>query len=669
MILKSVHITEYKSIRDSNSFELGEITCLVGKNESGKTAVLEALYRLNPIRSNEGDFDVTDDYPRSDVFSYKASVASGTRNPAIVVHATYTLEEKDLNPIYEVFGAEALRQPTMTLSKGYENQLYVDVPVSGRALSHLLSNAQLPPEEKKKLSECSDAKQALVVLEETAKAEDETAKVEEETEETAKERTRLTSILLAIEKKDISIYIYSTFLASRVPKFLYFDQYYQMRGRENIEALKRRVAEKKLKSSDYPMLGLIEMASLDLNDLLNPARTQTLKNELQGAGNHLGKLILKYWSQNKHLEIRFDVRPALPEDPEGMTEGTNIWADIYDKRHLVDTNIGTRSRGFVWFFSFLAWYSQLKAKQENLILLLDEPGLSLHGKAQGDLLNYFEEEVKGVHQLIYTTHSPFMVDPHHFERVRIVQDKGIDLLAELPPEEDGTKVLTDVLEASADSLFPLQGALGYEIHQTLFVGPNSVIVEGSSDLLYIQTISALLHEKGRTSLSPKWTITPVGGSGKVPTFVALLGAQKGLNIATLIDFQNLDQQTIENLYTKKLLKKKKVLTFADFTGTAEADIEDMFEVDFYLQIVNEEFRSVLKNPIQEAHLNALPRITKRLEAYFDSNPMKKKTSFNHFRPARYLSENIGSLASAISEDSLNRFEQAFKGLNALLKRS
>ena len=359
--------------------------------------------------------------------------------------------------------------------------------------------------------------------------------------------------------------------------------------------------------------------------------------------------------------------PARPGDPEGMTTGTNIWAGVYDLRHKVTTSLGTRSRGFVWFFSFLAWYSQVKKKNEPVILLLDEPGLSLHAKAQEDLLRYFEEEVKGEHQLIYSTHSPFMVDPRHFERVRIVQDKGIDALEPLPSEEDGTKVLTDVFEASGDSLFPLQGALGYEIYQTLFIGPNSVVVEGASDLLYIEVLSALLEKKGRQGLNPAWTITPVGGSDKVPTFVALIGAQKGLNVATLIDIQKKDQQTVENLYKKKLLKKNQVLTFADFTGKSEADIEDMFDEAFFLGLVNEEYKSDLQKPIAAADLNSsIPRINVRLEEYFKANPMKGTAKYSHFRPARYFSEKVTSLTKSISKGTLDRFEEAFKRLNALL---
>jgi hypothetical protein len=109
-----------------------------------------------------------------------------------------------------------------------------------------------------------------------------------------------------------------------------------------------------------------------------------------------------------------------------------------------------------------------------------------------------------------------MVDAQHFDRVRIVEDKSIDSKEPLPPESQGTKVFTEVLEAEEGSLFPLQGALGYDIAQTLFIGPNCLIVEGVSDLLYLQTMSALLGENGREGLSQKWTITPVGGSEKVP---------------------------------------------------------------------------------------------------------------------------------------------------------
>ena len=255
-----------------------------------------------------------------------------------------------------------------------------------------------------------------------------------------------------------------------------------------------------------------------------------------------------------------------------------------------------------------------------------------------------------------------MVDPQHFDRVRIVQDKGIDADGDLPRDEDGTKVFTDVLEAGPDSLFPLQGALGYDLHQTLFVGPNCLVVEGVSDLLYIQTVSAVLDASGRTGIDRRWTITPVGGSDKVPTFVALLGARKALGLATLIDFQKDDQQSIENLYKKRLLDKSRVLTYADFTGKKEADVEDMFDEEFYLRLVSEEFGITLSSSdIQSKH----PRIVVRLEEHFASNPLPKGSKYNHYRPARLLAEKPTSLG--LPPTTLDRFERAFTALNALLR--
>lgn len=181
--------------------------------------------------------------------------------------------------------------------------------------------------------------------------------------------------------------------------------------------------------------------------------------------------------------------------------------------------------------------------------------------------------------------------------MRIVQDRGIDADEHLPREEDGTKVLADVLGAGPDSLFPLQGALGYEIYQSLLIGPCSLIVEGVSDLLYLQTISGVLQGVGRVGLDSRWTITPVGGAEKVPTFVALISSQKNLKVATLIDFQKSNQQLIEKFFKRKLREKSHVRTFSDFTGTTEADIEDMFDDSFYLQLVSQEFARGLAAPI------------------------------------------------------------------------
>jgi len=655
MKLVQVHVMDFQSIRDSNDFNIGDITCLVGKNESGKSALLQALYRLNPIIENDDQYSITDDYPRWDVEDYRHSVEQKHHNHAIVVRASFYLEKDDVEIIEEKFGTKTLTKMQVTLSRGYENKTYFEMQVDAlSAIQHVISNAQLLPETQEALSKITDIVQMLEEL--------------KKLEQTAPIKNLITFFDKINNAGGIEHFIFKELVQSRIPKFLYFDEYYQMVGHANIDALKQRKQQNKLVQSDYPLLGLINLARLDLDQLQNPSRTRELKNRLEGAGNHLTKSVLKYWSQNRHLQLRFDVRPARPDDPAGMQNGTNIWGEVYDTDHMVTTELGTRSRGFVWFFSFLAWYSDIQHKNQKVILLLDEPGLFLHAKAQMDLLNYFEVEIKDQHQLIYTTHSPFMVDPKHYERVRIVQDLSIDSKDPTDIDHKGTKVLTDVLEATCDSLFPLQGALGYEISQNLFIGSNSLIVEGVSDLLYLQTISGLLQQKERTFLDPRWTITPVDGLGKVPTFVALLGSQKGLNIAVLVDCQKKDQQVIENLFKRKLLKKNNVLTFAEFVSMDEADIEDMFDVELYLDLVSAEYEKAISGPIATKYLRCKSqRILVALDEYFKDKPLKSGVVFNHYRPARYFTEHVGVFSKNISDATLSRFEEMFKKLNSLIK--
>ncbi len=93
MKIKWFHVREFQSVRDSGRITVGEIACLVGKNEAGKTALLRALYKLNPIVESEGNFDVTRDYPRMEVEDYRIAVAAKQRTHAIPIQACFCLEK------------------------------------------------------------------------------------------------------------------------------------------------------------------------------------------------------------------------------------------------------------------------------------------------------------------------------------------------------------------------------------------------------------------------------------------------------------------------------------------------------------------------------------------------------------------------------------------------
>jgi len=118
MKLCTVQVKEFRSVWDSNPFSVERVVCLVGKNEAGKTALLEALYRLNPIVENEGEFDVTYDYPKSEVENYQQDIESKGRHHAEVISATFALESHELKAIETKYGAGSLLKPEVVVSKG-----------------------------------------------------------------------------------------------------------------------------------------------------------------------------------------------------------------------------------------------------------------------------------------------------------------------------------------------------------------------------------------------------------------------------------------------------------------------------------------------------------------------------------------------------------------------
>ena len=294
--------------------------------------------------------------------------------------------------------------------------------------------------------------------------------------------------------------------------------------------------------------------------------------------------------------------------------------------------------------------------------------MTLHGKAQGDLLRYIVERLLPDHQVIFTTHSPFMVPMNRLADVRIVED----VIIEKPGkrlEVKGTKVRSDVLEVSDDTLFPLQGALGYEVTQSLFIGANTWLVEGPSDILYLTVLSQALTKRSREGLDPKWTLCPSGGIDKIAPFVRLFGGNR-IKMAVLSDIAKGDKTKIENLKKANILKAGHFHTCADFTVQPEADVEDLFEMELFVQMLNGAYTPPAASLVTIASLTAAsptPRIVKKAEAVFSLMPVTV-AEFDHFGAARWLLENPSVLDSdspAVNA-TLDRFEAVFKTFNALL---
>ena len=227
--------------------------------------------------------------------------------------------------------------------------------------------------------------------------------------------------------------------------------------------------------------------------------------------------------------------------------------------------------------------------------------------------------------MIYTTHSPFMIDSRALERVRTVQDE----------EQGGTRVSQDVLTADSDTVFPLMAALGMDLTQTLWVGSDILLVEGPSDVVYLTYLSRYLEEQGQNGLDTRWTITPAGGITKLPSFLSIFGSNR-INVAVLTDSSDADAATIARLRQLGRLGYGGVVRIGDALGRTEADIEDLLGTDFYLALVNKAYAGELHGKsITSADLPSGDRLLKRVQTYFTQTGTNKG-NFNHFAPAGVL---------------------------------
>ncbi|MGO9605652.1 MAG: AAA family ATPase [Candidatus Binataceae bacterium] len=654
MILKTGHVKNFKCVRDSGSFKIDEnVTCLVGKNESGKTALLQALYKLNPITEDEGKFDELE-FPRSEWNAYKQSVKE---SPADALITTWELEDEDVAEVTKVLGPNGLTSKTVEIKKGYYEKKNWDVHTDeALVVEHLLNESGVHPEVMERLREHRTIKTMRGYLE----------KPESSSEAEKKLLDRIKKTFGGEGACGAAVNI----LAPRLPKFVYIPEYFTLPGEVAIIDLKTRIGDKtKLTNKERVFLAMLDMIGASVDDLEKIDKFERLIAELEAASNNVSQQIFRYWSQNRHLVVRIRFDQARPGDPAPFNAGYIVRTRIENTRHFVTVGFDERSAGFVWFFSFLVWFSQaLKNYGSNLIVLLDEPGLTLHARAQADLLRYIEEQLAPKYQVIYTAHSPFMIDPAKLLRVRTVEDvfkEPKEGEAPPPPQTLGTKVGDDVLSTNPDTVFPLQAALGYEITQTLFIGPHTILVEGPAEILYFEWFKQKLKASGRTSLDNRWVVAPCGGIDKIPAFLSLFSGNR-LHVAVFTDFGTGVKKRIREVRESKLLKDGHVLTAEMYAGQTEADIEDVIGREAYIELVVQAYKLEPGQKLPSVRPEGTPeRVVKEVEAHFRTLP-PEVAEFDHFRPAEALMHQGLGVALPGLDAALDRFEKIFSDLNAML---
>jgi hypothetical protein len=447
--------------------------------------------------------------------------------------------------------------------------------------------------------------------------------------------------------------IWTKHLAEKVPKFFYFDDYYLLPGKVNIPSLAAHAATPdELTEEDRTALNLLNLAGVTLDELTAAQGYESVKARLESLSNAITDTIFQYWTQDQELDVEFDIRTD-PADRPPFDDGPNLYVRIRSRRHRVTVPFQQRSKGFIWFFSFIVWFKTIQQQygvNAPLILLFDEPGLNLHALAQRDFLRYIDA-LSESHQILYSTHSPFLIPGDRLAQVRLVEDR----------KDRGTVVTADLADGDPRTLFPLQAALAYALARDLLPARRNLLVRGPADLVILKFFSAALDRAGRTGLREDVTIVPVGGLDRVATFVALLGADRPELVVLHADPGPIDVPA---------LRPKNVLGYGQFRdpaakgkpaiATPAAGVEDLFSVNFYLKVFNAAYAKKLPGEVKANDLPAADRLTDRLADHLSDHPADLR-----FSPDAVASHLASNPPKPLDKETLTRFEALFKKVNAL----
>ncbi|WP_185211638.1 AAA family ATPase [Sphingobacterium mizutaii] len=638
MKLKKVDIHKYKSVSDEQEFLVeDDITILVGMNESGKTSALEVVAKTNYFQPDEQfKFSLTHDYPRKE----KKKVDKTGIDPQAVT-CYYEIDDNLFEQIENEIGKGVLISKEFSNTTKYSNgntwsgvkvdrkkfvaQKTKELGISSNALNEKLEKVNSIEELKLLKAEYTEEKytQGISTLEKYYKNEWEW------------------------KSDPISEYIARIYLKPNRPKFLYYDEYFSLPSRISIEQLQNNeLNENEFKTAR----ALFELADINTEEILNADSFEDFIAELEATEAIISDELFKYWQTNKNLQITFQIDKLEQTDQRNNTRIVEHILDIRVKSKGVSLPLRNRSKGFNWFFSFLVWFKKIQEdKNSNYVLLLDEPGLNLHASAQADLLRFLEDLSEN-YQIIYTTHSPFMIAPDKLHRVRTILET-----------DNGSKISESIQEKDPNTLFPLQAALGYDIAQNLFVSKKNLLVEGVSDLIILTTLSGILESEKRTFLRPDVTVVPTGGLEKVATFISLLRGSK-LEIACLLDSYTdpKGKEKLEFLIREKIVQKNKIRFFDEYLSDYDkADLEDLFTKKDYLKLFNSAFDEY--SNIAEKDLN--PDIK---QVIIQINRHLGISRFNHYRPANQLVK-LGIDKSFFDKETLDNFEKVFIDINKLFE--
>jgi hypothetical protein len=596
---------------------------MIGVNESGKTNLLLPLWKLKPAR--EGDLVPVSDYPKSMYGTIRESPEKYIFVSALFDTADIAAELSRITNYTEDHFSELIVSrryngnytysfPRSTVSRSCDGSVILSKieGVSSRLAEMTCSSKDEAYKSKclGKIGELIDFVQKRSVL----KIAD-LALIEENLEEIIPANPARTNIIVPmivslheeISSVRASISLKAPtdidgvwdFIYKSIPNFIYYSNYgnldseiylphvvdnmkrTDLGAREAAKARTLRVLFRFVRLSPEEILELGQEDSVNSQNGRRAtveelekisAKKRERSTLLQSAGTTLTKHFKDWWKQGDY-RFRFEADGNFFQ----------IW--VSDDRRPDEVELEGRSTGLQWFLSFyLVFLVESQDEHLNSILLLDEPGISLHPLAQRDLSAFFDN-LSRTNQLIYTTHSPFLVDADHLDRVRKVYVDG-----------DGKTRATEDLrqsstEASAGASYAVSSALNLSVSESLLIGCQPVIVEGPSDQHYLTAIKTMLISANKISPPRELVFPPSGGTKTIRSIASILLGRDERLPKILLDADAMGTKMRSELSTSLYADQKEdIISLGDFTSTQHAEIEDLFPPQFIAPIVDRLFR-------------------------------------------------------------------------------
>ncbi len=546
-------VQNFRNIDDSDWIPIEKVTAFVGRNESGKTSLLKALHKFNPAIPEP--YNPQREFPRdrftrefkdgkdwpvcSVVFEFDDalrkeidSLLEGGTPPTEVICTKYydghiemtvepAVEDKSLEPqplfkALKAFAASARRIAAPEPAQEEQTQTL---------RTDLATWASLWQEKLAPLADLRDDESVALLTalrrESEQRAKPQTADMIETLQAT------LDPLLSEAKNPPLSDRI-AELITPRLPVFIYFENY----GILDSAIYLPRFLEDLKKTPDEPRVrtinAMFKHVGLTAKEIAELGREQAQQARSQNQ-QPTDEMIARDQQQKEARAIKLnsaslDITARFNEwygqrrhtiDYQGDGDYFRIWiAD--DRRPGVKIELESRSKGFQWFFSFyLVFLVESEEGHKEAILLLDEPALHLHPTAQQELMSFFER-LSESNPLIYTTHSPFLIDGEHLHRVRPVTES----------DTGHSRVSLGEWPKDRETIFPLQAAAGYAMVRGLFQHKQNLLVEGMSDYYYLHALSQQCRRTDRTFLPEAIYITACGGTKLVGHFASLFLGQE-----------------------------------------------------------------------------------------------------------------------------------------------